>query len=822
VIAERRRRGGFVAGTRLARPLWLALWAGTVLLGCNAGPPALDARRAIGESTRGAAAVSARLAAAPPDAPAPLGLVATTAGSPPELVRIELAPSPSVRWRRSLSADARPELLGDVVIVPSAGELLVLDDASGQTRFELELPGPELLGAARDGATLAVVVREAEGGGEPARWHVLAFDARTGAVRFRHDSDAELGRPAARAGMLLLPWQRQGMVVLDLLTGRELSFLRSQDDVIDFVIADDDDVWFGHRTLYALSDGYDGTRATAHQLGPPGERLPGRPTAFDSAFSPRPAVPSAYGRIALHLDPQRGASGAGPSALADRVYYLFYRYVFAYDAAGVLRWARSLPRDVVTARALPWGLLTVSDDGSLVALAAADGGLHELGGVSLPLAAASLVGSAGLTPPVAPVAPAPSLRLGLLEVALDLDQRLVPARALAVSALATLPDPQATRDLLDLYARSTTPPELSRVVTDALRTRRTGLEHVIDALMARYDFLEQTRPAPLAVLAPALVEAGERRAVPRLIERMNDHETPLAVLPSVVHAVVELGDASVVPPLLAFIRLYGDDSSFAHEPDALIEAARGVLRHGGAEAPAQLGALVSDGHTRPELASALATLLAPESAGAPAEAVASVAPPPAPPLPRTLSRADVEATFRAHEDELRACLQPELERNPKLAQLRVTFVAESDGSAHAFQVTPASAPLVDCLYPKLAGYRFARFAGGRVVVRHTLALTRPADPAQALHVESAAAAPWWSRAAKTLRKTDPWLRPWWQSALPIAPLVTREPPTAASTPLPASTPAAASDPAAGAQTAPTTTPVTDDAWWVPTSPPKKR
>jgi hypothetical protein len=415
----------------------------------------------------------------------------------------------------------------------------------------------------------------------------------------------------------------------------------------------------------------------------------------------------------------------------------------------------------------------------------------------------------------------------LLEVALDIDQRLVPARALAVSALAALPDPEATRDLLEVYARSTTPPELSRVVADALRTRRSGLEHMIDALLARYDFLEQARPAPLAVLAPALVEAGERRAVPRLIERMLDHETPLSVLPSVVHAVVELGDASVVPPLLAFVRLYRSDSSFANEPDALIEAARGVLRHGGAEAPAQLAALTSDGRARPELSAALAALLVPATSAAPAEAVAVAPPAASPPLPRTLSRAEVDATFQAHEAELRACLQAELERNPKLAQLRVTFVAESDGSAHAFQITPASAALGDCLYPKLAGYRFARFAGGRRLVRHTLALTRPADPAQSLRVENDAGAPWWSRAAKTLRKTDPLLAPWWLSALPIAPLVTHEPaPDATSTPPTAGTPPAASTSPASAPPTPSvppaaSTPPPDDAWWVPKTPAAK-
>ena len=810
-----------------------------VAAACGRAAPTLDARVAISQDTRGGEAVSARLAATPPDAPSPLSIVATTAGGVPEIARIALSPTPSVRWRRSLIAEARPELLGDAVVVRTAGKLLVLDDATGKTRLELPLPGKLFVGAAREGETIAVAVREASEDGQPARTHVIAFDAHSGAIRFRHDSDAELGRPVARSGMLLLPWERQGIIVLDLRDGHELAFLRSQDDVIDFVVADDDDVWFGHRTLYALSRRYDGTRATARPLRIATESLPGRPAAFESAYAPRPAVASAHGRIALILDAQRAAGDADPTLRADRAYFVFYRHVFAYDGRGALRWARSLPRDVIAARALPAGLLALSDDGTLSSLAAGDGALLASASLQLPLAAAGITGNSDLA--LAGVAgmqmhqrPPLSLRQGLLEIALDLDQRLLPARALAVTALAALPDPEVTRDLLDIYARSTTPPELSRVVADALRARRIGLEHAIDALLTRYDFLEETRPAPLAVLAPALVDADERRALPYLLARMLDHETPLAVLPSVVHAVVELGDATVVPPLLGFLRLYRNDSSFDAAPDALVEAARGVLRHGGEGGPTQLGSVTSDGHARPALASAVAALLAPPPAAASPETVAASAPPPAPALPATLSRADVAATFRAHEPELRACLQAELAQNPKLAQLRVSFVAESDGSAHAFQVTPASAALGDCLYPKLAGYRFPRFAAGRRLVRHTLALTRAAyaTPAEPSAASDEADATWWSRAAKHVRKTDPLLAPWWQSAHPIAPLVMREPPPAsAPTPAPSATPAAPAAPAPNgaapppASSTPAPTPSTEpappanDAWWVPVVPP---
>jgi hypothetical protein len=272
---------------------------------------------------------------------------------------------------------------------------------------------------------------------------------------------------------------------------------------------------------------------------------------------------------------------------------------------------------------------------------------------------------------------------------------------------------------------------------------------------------------------------------------------------------VELGDASVVPPLLAFLRLYRSDSSFEGAPDALIEAARGVLKHGGAEGSAQLASVTGDGRAHAALGHAVAALLAPAEAPTPQATAVAAAPPP-PSLPRTLSRESVAETFRTHEAELRTCLQAELAQNPKLAQLRVSFVAESDGSAHAFQVAPASASLGDCLYPKLADYRFPRFATGRRLVRHTLTITRPADatePVMGGDVETT----WWSSAAKTPRKADPLLSPWWQSAHPIAPLVAREESPRPIAPSNASTievPKADPEPPE----------VESDAWWTPVAP----
>jgi hypothetical protein len=438
-------------------------------------------------------------------------------------------------------------------------------------------------------------------------------------------------------------------------------------------------------------------------------------------------------------------------------------------------------------------------------------------------ATAQVSGTQWTLPATAPIEPALPLRSGLLAIALDLDARLVPARAYAAAELGALPDPEASADLLEIHRRSSTPPELARVVADALRSRRTGLVHLIDALLARPDFLTQSKPAPLAVLAPALVDAREQRAVPNLVQRMLDHETPLSVLPTVVRAVVELGDASVVAPLLAFVRLYRNDTSFDESPEALVEAARGVRKHAGAEGEALLATLSADGRLRPALAAGLLALRTGGARPAHATAVAAAPAPPAPPLPRTLSQAAVDATFREHAADVDACLTAELARNPKLTQLRIAFVAESDGSVHSVQLVPGDQTLVDCLQPRVQGYRFARFAHGRRVVRYTIAVRGSEAAPQSVALAPERDAPFWSRASKTTRAKDPLLAPWWVSQHPIAPLVAKEPstptPAAPTAPTPATTPTTA-DPSTTPSTAPTPPEpaASDDAWWVPSTP----
>src|SRR5690606_17413066 len=121
-------------------------------------------------------------------------------------------------------------------------------------------------------------------------------------------------------------------------------------------------------------------------------------------------------------------------------------------------------------------------------------------------------------------------------------------------------------------------------IGEALRQRRSGSEHLIAALDQHYDYLEDTKQPPLELIVPSLMEMQVKDSVPGLVKQMMNHETRNEVLPLVVRAVVELGDASVVPALSAFLTLYKQDSTFAGDNfQALAVAADGIFRHGGVE-----------------------------------------------------------------------------------------------------------------------------------------------------------------------------------------------------------------------------------------------
>jgi hypothetical protein len=796
-------------------------------LGCGQSlAPAFDARFPDDEPAR-IDAVRARLAAAAAGSERdPALLLASTHAPEPELLAYDLSAA-ALRWRIPFRSDSRAELLGDLVLGSAGGRLVAFDANTGRPRFSAALAECAYGGAARAGARLFVVcLGETPQGGE-AHGRVLALDATSGRTLWERRTGGALGRPAAGGGLLFVPFRKQNLVVLDAERGTEIARVRIRDDVVDWVMITGGRVLFGHNRVHVI--GPDGEDETVGRAAIDTRALPGSPPLWPSGFEPHPAARSARGRVALYLTPELVDGVVRPSH--DRYYAVFYRYVFAYDTSGELRWAHMLPHDAIAGHALASGLALVTDPGA-VWLLPRDGGTPQLRAeLGLPLASAEL-NAADLA--ATPGGAAQALRSSLAEIALDTDNRLVPARAHAVAQLARLDDPEVTRDLLDVYGASATPPELKRAIASALRERRAGLEHLVDALLARYDFLEQTRPAPLAVIVPALVEARETRAVPHLVARLFDHETPISVLPAIATALAELGGEQAVEPLLEFARRYRADSSFAAHPEAILAAVQGVLANGGERGSVLLTELTADGRALPALTAGIRALLTPVDA-APGDTDLAANTEAEPELPAWLGDDAVRATFAEHTDDLRACIIDELGRNPALSQVRLAAIAEGDGSTHAWSFVPNTPQFVDCMYAKAAQYRFPRFRAARRVVKYVIAVRANEPPPPP---SDQGELPWWqpyaSRARSVSDAAPP--DPWWRSHQPLAPLsLSAKPvslmpaperapagpaaPAAAAAPEPPATPAATAAPAESSSAppaaTPTPTPEAEDAWWIP-------
>lgn len=804
--------------------------------------------------------IAIRAARAQPSAQ-PALLIATRDG---ELFAYDLAGGErgagALRFRVAIEKNAHAELLGDVIWIHTASSIRALDTAQGAELYRIALSPSgakpaRYMGAARAGKRIAYGSVSGTELDPSARSTIHAVDARTGKSVFKREITGYAAAPVAvsaetsdsRWGLLLVPLQRQWIVVLDAHDGAPLARLRAQSDAIDWVHATEGAVLFGGRRMHRLTATRTvGEPQPAAVLTLPSvlRELPGRPEAPRSAYA-TPGTAASLRRVALHIAPTPSVSDPQAIALlADRAYFTFYGHVLGFDGRGQLVLARRLDADVLDARVVDRGLLVVTASGEVQLLSHATGATLAAAAFGIAIASAQLpawthLPAALLAAPastVKPSDPQQALTHGLLAIARDVDTRLVPSRVLATRALARLPEPSQTRDLLELYERPSTPPELQRALADGISIRRQGLAHLVDALHRRYGFLEQTRPAPLTVIAPVLAAAGEKSALPLLLERLRDHETPVTALPSLARAIGALGDDAAAAQLIAWLRLYRNDSSLHEAPDALREVARAVIALRHEDGRQALRAMLADGGADSSATNAITPLLAPPTTSVTPSTPAASAPlQRAVALPRTLSQREVNAAFAKLSSALRPCLDRELQRNPKLEQVRIAFVAEGDGSAHAFHVAPESSELVDCLYPTIASLRLPQFARDRAVAQVVIDAQPERETAPKIESAERAREPWWAwriRAPHPNAQTHAPRAPWWLSRQVFGSRIESGPPaitpaapaaSAPATPAPATAPAPATPAPAPATPAPTTTPAPStpepetERWWLPES-----
>ena len=444
--------------------------------------------------------------------------VLVTDESPRSLVGIDLAGGREV-WKVTPPIQSELTVGGDIVVFQSGFNVVGHDLKTGAARWSFEIEtGWNYHGADIEGNVAIISVGVGgEQAGAYSNGRVIALNARTGGKLWENSSGGGLlGAPAIHGNYVFVPWDRQKVSILEIEKGTEVCRVRADDFTINFVRADATGAYYGAlasgtklSTIYRFDEkSAVGTAAGSTSFTPALEPVPGEPAFARDAYALPVSGRSGTEKIKFHWVP--AVDAAKPISMADGAYYLHYwRFLIAFDqATHQVRWTYRTEKDIESIAAVSGGVVGVDSDGKMFFVDAVSGAeiwKYESGHKVLTAA----IDANGFKPAGGGGA-APDPLIGLKEIIWDKDNRMLPIRSYAAFLIAAFPAPEVTQDLLTVYSDASCPKGLRDAVVQALRKRTTGAEYLVKALHMQYDFLEQTQAPPMGVVAPALVNMGER------------------------------------------------------------------------------------------------------------------------------------------------------------------------------------------------------------------------------------------------------------------------------------------------------------------------
>jgi hypothetical protein len=464
-------------------------------------------------------------------------------------------------------------------------DIVVRQAASGAERARVTLgEGETFVGLALDGERLCYAVQTAD-----KRSAVAAIDG-AGKSLWRIVTADAVGAPAARGGLVAVPFAHQNLALLDGLTGRELARVRATDEAIGFVRALPEGLFYGGgRGVYRLDDkSAAGSRAGSSyaEAKLPGEQVR---TAYSwDGYQPAQAALGAFDRNRLLW---RGRD-VGAGFRDDLAVLHSYRFFFAFDArAGKLRWVYAHPRtDVVASEDAGSAIVFASADGDIGVVDVQSGAARIVQRTGLRIAGASFDAD-GFVAGAAATRPTPAEVARTLEqIVWDHDARFGPVKVFAVDALGDVSGLEVSTALLKIVralpVANGPPPAAQKQAGEELVARRDRLAVplMLEALAEHYDFLDDKQPRGLDVLARALAALDAKEAVPLLAAQLADHETPESALRDLVASLASLGGPEAARALADFLLEYHADGDFALDPAPLAIAAEALVKAGGVDA----------------------------------------------------------------------------------------------------------------------------------------------------------------------------------------------------------------------------------------------
>jgi outer membrane protein assembly factor BamB len=479
-------------------------------------------------------------------------------------------------WAVRADAASRAAVGATFVALREGNAIVAHDVASGRVAWSHALPAVgRFVGLAADATQAYYVVDD---GGQPAtRWHLVAVGA-GGRERWRRSSEGQVGAPAARGGLVFMPFLTLWIGVLDAATGEQLARVRWKDGMVGWVRATPDGVFYGadwivrfdERAVAGTKDGasFAAARLPAFVAG----KLPYAPDGYN---------PTQVAYTALDHQRLLWRADASPAALRLRdnlTIAIAHRYVFAFDAqTGALAWAHQQQTfgDIVAAEDSGRAIVYVSAEGELGAIDRRTGAALGAVDTGLRVTGAELDVDGFL--PSAQAQPEPTARV-LATLALDRDARFNPWKAWAVDTLAAAQGADVTRALLRIVADDGAPKDAADRAAAALDTRRD------DASVA---VMIETLAAPgatarvLSVVTRALAMLRKPEAGPALLERLLDPSTPDGALGELAGALAAVGYRQGAPELGSFLLLHRADPAYADDANGLAEVIDALLKLGG-------------------------------------------------------------------------------------------------------------------------------------------------------------------------------------------------------------------------------------------------
>jgi outer membrane protein assembly factor BamB len=520
----------------------------------------------------------------------PLAFLVST-GQGKKLVAWDLAAGKQI-WAVDANVTSRV-VVGAGFVAAREGEAAIvarsLDD--GRELWKKGIDGKaEFLGAAADGDKVYYVIKEP---GSKPTWYVVALGG-GGAELWRSAAPGTLGAPAARGGLVYIPFLSQWLTILDGATGKQLARIRQTDEELKFVRTTSDGVFYGSRGVFLLDDkSVTGTRegATYGTAKLPQEFVRGS-YHFD-AFNPVQAGYSAFDRNRFLW---RAEANEGKLRFKDGLVVVFtFRFFFAFDAVtGELRWAHNHPKsDIVSVEHVGDAIVYVSLEGELGAIDAKTGARLAQQKLGMRITGATFDAD-GFMPKGEGAAPTDTVG-ALAAMVGDRDSRFQAVKLFAISALGGVQGQGASSALLKVILDEKTPPPVYQKAAEVLVARKDAeaLPLYLEALAVRHDYLAGTRPRAVEVLARAIGAIGKPEGAAALIPHLEDPQTPLGTVKEIAEALGKCGNKDAIPALRSFLLAYRADPMFAADSAAL-NAVIGALLAVGGGAERELVAFVAE------------------------------------------------------------------------------------------------------------------------------------------------------------------------------------------------------------------------------------